>query len=337
LQRNILRALQLNVFEDPRYPDNILEMYTFTFRYSDSLLGVREVEGVDVTGPHGTTVTLKNAKYAMQMFIRRMIALCGTLPDLPRKRYLNMHLFYTDECAADYHPPGFQMARDDEIFFPNAEWKKSTAKCGEMNAGFHIVSLNVSHLHFTPIGYGDKTDLVLPNNLVYNQRASRCDDIDDLPRGPDLTVLEEPPTKNPLDKSNAEPHESRRDGRKELLHEHTTSFAEEDQPPSSNHDRRSLSLEKGASDLPSLFNMSNNSIADSTSEHDEGNASLPPHNAELQRADSRPRGESILCSDDVRMKRRLQQMVCQPPNTLQSHHSKIWLFCGTLNIRYRVC
>lgn len=136
---------------------------------------------MEMTGPQGTKVTVQNAKYAMQMFIRRLIALCGTLPNLPRRRYLTMHLFYTDDCPADYQPSGFEASKDNAIFFPTAEWKKVTADCGGMDAGFHNVSLKVSHLHFTPPEENACADPDLPNDLVYSGRADREDDIDSPP------------------------------------------------------------------------------------------------------------------------------------------------------------
>ena len=134
-------------------------------------------------GPRGEAVTVKNAKYAMQMFIRRLIALCGTLPDLPQRRYLNMHLFYTDKCDPEYEPPGFNKSNDNKVTFPETEeWKKATSNCGGMDAGFHTVSLKVSHLHLTTQGEAINEDeegnLQIPNYLTYAAPGSREDDID---------------------------------------------------------------------------------------------------------------------------------------------------------------
>ncbi|KAF2200317.1 hypothetical protein GQ43DRAFT_79188 [Delitschia confertaspora ATCC 74209] len=179
LRRNVLRAMQLNIFEDPKYPSNIVELYTFSFQYTNTSDKRRELSGVELTGPQGERVTIKEAKHGLQLFIRRMITLCGTLPDLPRKRYINMHLFYTDDYEGDYQPPGFEPSTDSTVFFPNNEWKKTTTECGDMNAGFHTVSLKVSHLHraVSRRAAESNSDIVvdpaLPNNLTYVQAANR--------------------------------------------------------------------------------------------------------------------------------------------------------------------
>lgn len=183
LQRNVLRAIQLNIFEDAKIPSNVVETYTFTFNYIHSSGNGVVLSGMEMKGPRGEAVTVKNAKYAMQMFIRRLIALCGTLPDLPQKRYLNMHLFYTDECDPEYEPPGFNKSNDNKVVFPETkEWKKATSNCGGMDAGFHTVSLKVSHLHLTArseaVNEDGEGNLQIPNRLAYTAPALREDDID---------------------------------------------------------------------------------------------------------------------------------------------------------------
>ncbi|OCL02733.1 hypothetical protein AOQ84DRAFT_348717 [Glonium stellatum] len=183
LQRNVLRAIQLNIFEDPRNPSNVVEAYTFTFNYIHSPGNDVVLSGVEMQGPRGKAITVKNAKYAMQMFIRRLIALCTTLPDLPQRRYLNMHLFYTDDCDAEYEPPGFIKSNGNNIAFPEVgEWKKATSTCGAMDAGFHSVSLKVSHLQLTAQGEvlneDEEGNAQIPNFLTYTTTSSREDDID---------------------------------------------------------------------------------------------------------------------------------------------------------------
>lgn len=183
MQRNVLRAIQLNIFEDAKIPSNVVETYTFTFNYIHSSGNGVVLSGMEMKGPRGEAVTVKNAKYAMQMFIRRLIALCGTLPDLPQRRYLNMHLFYTDKCDPEYEPPGFNKSDDNKVAFPETEeWKKATSNCGGMDAGFHTVSLKVSHLHLTAQGEAINEDeegnLQIPNYLTYTAPGSREDDID---------------------------------------------------------------------------------------------------------------------------------------------------------------
>ncbi|OCK84967.1 hypothetical protein K432DRAFT_439681 [Lepidopterella palustris CBS 459.81] len=182
LRRGVLRAIQLNIFEDASNPSNVIEMYTFTLKYIQSADNKAIFSGIEMTGPRAESITVKNAKHAMQMFIRRMIALCGTLPDLPQRRYLNIHLFYNDDCDPEYEPPGFDKSTDNTVFFPETEWKKATSDCGEMDAGFHAVVLKVSYLHLAmrekDHNAGSEMGFEIPNGLLYTAEASREDDID---------------------------------------------------------------------------------------------------------------------------------------------------------------
>ncbi|KAF2812571.1 uncharacterized protein BDZ99DRAFT_496961 [Mytilinidion resinicola] len=180
LKHGHLRAIQLNIFEDADHPSNVVETYTFTFNYVRSPDRSVAVVGIEMTGPKAESVTIKNAKYAMQMFIRRLIALCGTLPDLPSRRYLNMHLFYTEDCDPDYEPPGFKESDSDTVFFPDTDWKRESVSCGTMDGGFHAVTLKVSYLRniTQESSQSAGVDRGLPANLTYTEPVSRDFDIE---------------------------------------------------------------------------------------------------------------------------------------------------------------
>ncbi|KAF2493327.1 hypothetical protein BU16DRAFT_583445 [Lophium mytilinum] len=180
LKRGHLRAIQLNIFEDADNPSNVVETYTFTFNYVRSPDRSVAVVGIEMTGPNSESVTIKNAKYAMQMFIRRLMTLCSTLPDLPSRRYLNMHLFYTDDCDPDYEPPGFKESDSNTVFFPDSEWKRESVSCGTMDGGFHAVTLKVSYLRNVAQETGQfaGVDRGIPANLTYTKSVSRDVDIE---------------------------------------------------------------------------------------------------------------------------------------------------------------
>ncbi|KAJ9635129.1 hypothetical protein H2199_008615 [Coniosporium tulheliwenetii] len=181
LKRNVLRAIQLNIFEQADKPNDVVETYTFTFNYIKSADKSTTLASLEMQGPRGQSVTVFSASHALQMFIRRVIALCGTLPDLPERRYLTMHLFYTDDCDPEYEPPGFEASQNTQIRFPeNGAWQKTTQSCGTMDAGFHTVSLKVSHLHYAQDAVNSESapPSEIPSGLPYTAAAFREDDIE---------------------------------------------------------------------------------------------------------------------------------------------------------------
>lgn len=54
------------------------------------------------------------------------------------KRYLGVHLFYTDDCPEDYEPAGFGAANDEYIYFPiDQEWRRESITFGSADSGYH--------------------------------------------------------------------------------------------------------------------------------------------------------------------------------------------------------
>ncbi|KAF2261589.1 DNA-binding protein [Lojkania enalia] len=177
LQKGYLRGLQISIFEDRDKPSNVVELYSFTFHYAVSA-GSRVVSEVEMEGPLGDRITVKKAKYAMQILIRKVVAVCNTMPDLPAHRFLKMHLIYTEDCPDDYLPPGFELSTDYSIRYPNSGWKKMDSNMGKVDAGFHSVSLNVSHLYPNTEEDVNIKDVAVPNGLTYGEPESRFDHID---------------------------------------------------------------------------------------------------------------------------------------------------------------
>lgn len=83
LEKQVLRAIQINISEQEDKPNHVVESYTFTFSYQTSPEGAKTLADVTMQDPSGTDTTVKNVKYALHMFIRKIIALCETLPELP--------------------------------------------------------------------------------------------------------------------------------------------------------------------------------------------------------------------------------------------------------------
>ncbi|KAI9838344.1 MAG: hypothetical protein M1819_005612 [Sarea resinae] len=139
--------MQITVYADKKDPKNVLETYTFSFNYTTNGESVdRSLVGVELAGSKGKPVTIREVKYDLQMMILRLTGITTFLPELPDRRYVAVHLFYTESCPPDYEPNGFREAKEDGISFPNTEkLKKRTDDCGKLDSGYHAVGLKVSY------------------------------------------------------------------------------------------------------------------------------------------------------------------------------------------------
>ncbi|EFQ97393.1 hypothetical protein MGYG_00433 [Nannizzia gypsea CBS 118893] len=184
LERNVLEAVQLTVFVDKENPSHVLESYTFSFNYTEA--GVNELkkglEAVSLeTKVHTTEVkTFRTAKQGLEMIIRRLITLSTFLPILPNKRFLEVHLFYTENCPLQYEPHGFKPTKHGQILYPKDEtWKKETQSCGIMDAGCHRVGLKVTSLKYTREDENDEEvgTRQVPDTLEYSEIVNRESEI----------------------------------------------------------------------------------------------------------------------------------------------------------------
>ncbi|KAL1964046.1 hypothetical protein VTN77DRAFT_7592 [Rasamsonia byssochlamydoides] len=186
LKRNFLAGIQLTVFVDKNAPENVLESHTLSFKYSgglgdcDNRLASVSLESTGlncVAHLH----TAKKARVGLEMMIRRLILLNTFLPELPNKRFLGVHLFYTEDCPAEYEPPGFSRANDDSMCFPlDQEWKRETISLGTMDGGYHTVGLRVSNLRWNGSGYGEEDDDTppqIPRDIEYKETIYRAEEI----------------------------------------------------------------------------------------------------------------------------------------------------------------
>ncbi|THC98834.1 hypothetical protein EYZ11_001681 [Aspergillus tanneri] len=141
LSKNVLEALQLTIFVDKDSPDNVLETYTFSFRYTGGSGDVnRRLESlsIDNVGFVADMKYAQTARIGLETIIRRLITLSTFLPTLPNKRNLGIHLFYTEDCPPEYEPPGFTTARNDTLTYPrDGNWRKESQSCGTMDSGWH--------------------------------------------------------------------------------------------------------------------------------------------------------------------------------------------------------
>nr|XP_001393148.2 meiosis specific protein Hop1 [Aspergillus niger CBS 513.88] len=182
LSKNVLEAVQLTILVDKDAPENVLESYTFSFRYTgvDNDVNNRlESLSIEPMGCVADMKTAQTARIGLETIVRRLITLSAFLPTLPNKRSLGVHLFYTEDCPPDYEPPGFNGAEDDTIKFPlNENWKRESQSCGQMNSGRHTVGLKVTSLKWIgPEPEGAEPLPQIPPDLEFNDPVRRMKDI----------------------------------------------------------------------------------------------------------------------------------------------------------------
>ncbi|GKZ21015.1 DNA binding protein [Aspergillus brasiliensis] len=182
LSKNVLEAVQLTILVDKDAPENVLESYTFSFRYTGEAGDVNnrlESLSIEPMGCVADIKTSQTARIGLETIVRRLITLSAFLPTLPNKRSLGVHLFYTEDCPPDYEPPGFDGADDDTIKFPlNENWKRESQSCGQMNSGRHTVGLKVTSLKWIgPEPGGAEAVPQIPPDLEFNDPVRRMKDI----------------------------------------------------------------------------------------------------------------------------------------------------------------
>ncbi|KAL4808262.1 HORMA domain-containing protein [Aspergillus unguis] len=182
LSKSVLEAVQLTIIADKEVPENVLESYTFTFRYTEGIKDVnKRLESLSVQ-PVGYVADMKSAHTArvgLESIVRRLITLSSFLPSLPNKRTLGVHLFYTDDCPLDYEPPGFSSGKDDLINYPRTEsWIRESQACGKMESGWHTVGLKVTSLRWIgPEPLASEPLPQIPAGIEYNDAVPRGEDI----------------------------------------------------------------------------------------------------------------------------------------------------------------
>jgi len=83
-----LQALRISVHPDARDRKKIVEQYTFKINYLSHTKDAPISMGLDFDGPSASQITVEAVNSALQEFIRNLIKLCNTLPELPSKSEL---------------------------------------------------------------------------------------------------------------------------------------------------------------------------------------------------------------------------------------------------------
>ena len=84
LHKSVLAAVQFSIIADAANPSNVIESYTFSFKYTDNVHVVgRRLEGIIVTSPDGKQVTVQHARAGLWSIVRQCLVVNNFLPSLP--------------------------------------------------------------------------------------------------------------------------------------------------------------------------------------------------------------------------------------------------------------
>ncbi|GAA5978890.1 hypothetical protein JCM11641_003605 [Rhodosporidiobolus odoratus] len=185
IKKGYLHQLIFAIYLDPDDATNVVETYTFTFNYETDAQGNKRPELVVQNQLSDMVISSTSSgssedrprqvgdiKRQVQVMIKNLITSTQLLDELPRRRYLTVRLFYTDETPPEYEPPCFKPVQDDmpgyTLATPGVDDPPDFATLGSMFTGFHGVALHsVSIAHLLDTAYDEK--ITLDEALQRNQ------------------------------------------------------------------------------------------------------------------------------------------------------------------------
>ncbi|KDR73549.1 hypothetical protein GALMADRAFT_617548 [Galerina marginata CBS 339.88] len=167
LENRYLRSFIFAIYLDNKDPNNIVEAYTFNFKYhalpgSDvsipvmSLVGGQDKKKAYAEDPvarairNGKAPTLKDVKMSVKAMLKTLIQTMHHMDSLPRRRFATFKVFYTDETPSEYEPPNFQAGdvEKDKWFFMTHDLDEIPERCsiGKIDTGHHSIKLSVTSI-----------------------------------------------------------------------------------------------------------------------------------------------------------------------------------------------
>ncbi|EKM82502.1 hypothetical protein AGABI1DRAFT_52691 [Agaricus bisporus var. burnettii JB137-S8] len=168
LGKQYLRSFIFAIYLDNKDPNNIVEAYTFNFRYHkipecDTVIpimtlgkdlqhlkaGVLEDPVTEAT-EKGRVPTLRDVKKSVKTLLKTLIHAMSQMDALPRRRFATFKIFYTDATPLDYEPPYFQSgdAEKDRWYMMTHNLDEAPDKwsIGKVETGHHSVDVNISSI-----------------------------------------------------------------------------------------------------------------------------------------------------------------------------------------------
>lgn len=102
------------------------------------------------------------------------------LPELPRKRFITLKLFYTDDTPPDYEPPRFRASAGHNFVFRSRHLTEGPdqADIGPLLTGHHGVSVSIASLtHLLPpsIQEDDEEEVAVDGEKIDLERRKAID------------------------------------------------------------------------------------------------------------------------------------------------------------------
>ncbi|KAI9722899.1 MAG: hypothetical protein M1812_001347 [Candelaria pacifica] len=173
LYRSVLASMRVTLFVDKPSPANVVEAYTYTFKYlNDTGSLPRGLAGMEISGLSSKALAVEDVQLGVIAIVRRLVLVDQTLPALPGEKLL-IQLFYTDDCPRHYEPPGFEKCDDWTIYFPKDErTRQDVLKIGLLETGFHEVGLEVTALRCEGLDSDDPDERgELPSDLHFTNKV----------------------------------------------------------------------------------------------------------------------------------------------------------------------
>ncbi|KAF8201578.1 HORMA domain-containing protein [Pholiota molesta] len=164
LEKRYLRSFIFGIYLDTKDPTNIVEAYTFNFKYhkvpgSDifiPVMSLADMQKKNTEDPLETAIkkgkppTLKDVKMSVKALLKTLIQAISNMDVLPRRRFATFKVFYTEETPIEYEPPHFEPgdAEKDKWFFMTHDLDEvpERTSIGKIDTGHHSVNLNVTSI-----------------------------------------------------------------------------------------------------------------------------------------------------------------------------------------------
>ncbi|KAI6109671.1 HORMA domain-containing protein [Pisolithus sp. B1] len=168
IEKQYLRKFVFGIYLDGDDPNNIVEAYTFNFRYhkvpgtntvvpilslgdqlSQLSLGYeRSEEPMAKSLKQGKQPTLGEVKRSLKLMIKTLVTTISHMESLPKSRFGNFKLFFSEDTPDDYQPPHFRAGDVDsnKWYFTTHGTSETPEKMsiGNFETGWHGVNMNVA-------------------------------------------------------------------------------------------------------------------------------------------------------------------------------------------------
>ncbi|TFY66672.1 hypothetical protein EVG20_g4411 [Dentipellis fragilis] len=169
IEKQYLRSFIFAIYLDDQDPNNIVEAYTFNFKYHTipgtntvvpimslgedlmrmSLNGQKPAgDPVTEATKQGKAPTLGEVKMSLKTLIKTLIQAITNMDRLPKRRFATFKIHYYPHTPASYEPPNFCPgdAEKDQWYFTTHGKKETPEKwsIGKLETGWHGVDVHVA-------------------------------------------------------------------------------------------------------------------------------------------------------------------------------------------------